>query len=741
MPKKKPTAPTVPNAEIIEQPITETIVKNYMPYTMSVIVSRAIPAIDGFKPSHRKLLYTMYKMGLLNKERVKSATVVGETLRLNPHSNDSVYQTLVRLTRAHEALLHPLVDSKGSFGKHYSSDMDTAAMRYTEVKLDKICEEVFRGIDRNAVDFVENYDNTTTEPTLLPTAFPNILVSPNIGVAVGMASSICSFNLAEICDGTIALLKNPKLTPEEMLDIVKAPDFSTGADLIYDRAKLLEIYRSGSGSVRLRSRWTFDKKNNCIEILQIPYSTTIELIMKRIATLVKEGKLKEITDFRDEIDINGFRLTLDLRRDTDPEKLMAKLFKLTPLEDSFDCNFNILVDGVPRQMGIAEVLTEWIRFRINCLRREYMFELDEKREKLHLLIGLSKILLDIDLAIKIIRETKTDREVIPNLMEGFGIDREQAEFVAEIRLRNLNREYILNRTREIESLQKEIGELESIIGSEQKIKNVIAAQLREIKQKFAQPRRTQLISPDEIKEYDEEEFIEDTAVRVVLTREGYFKKVTFASLRGNDEHKLKEGDEIFAEIDTTNTAELIFFSDKAQVYKAKVSEFEAVKASTLGDYLPAKLELDEGEKIIAMQAYYKDKPLDKKWVIIFENGKGVRVPASAYETKSNRRKLTAAYSDVSPAVAIFYEDEPFDLLLISSQKKGILINTTLIPEKTTRTSVGVQLFNLKSGHTVTTALRDLAEFPSATKCRKNKIPATGTALDEFDAEKQQIKLQ
>lgn len=741
MPKKKPTAPTVPNAEIIEQPITETIVKNYMPYTMSVIVSRAIPAIDGFKPSHRKLLYTMYKMGLLNKERVKSATVVGETLRLNPHSNDSVYQTLVRLTRAHEALLHPLVDSKGSFGKHYSSDMDTAAMRYTEVKLDKICEEVFRGIDRNAVDFVENYDNTTTEPTLLPTAFPNILVSPNIGVAVGMASSICSFNLAEICDGTIALLKNPKLTPEEMLDIVKAPDFSTGADLIYDRAKLLEIYRSGSGSVRLRSRWTYDKKNNCIEILQIPYSTTIELIMKRIATLVKEGKLKEITDFRDEIDINGFRLTLDLRRDTDPEKLMAKLFKLTPLEDSFDCNFNILVDGVPRQMGIAEVLTEWIRFRVNCLRREYMFELDEKREKLHLLIGLSKILLDIDLAIKIIRETKTDREVIPNLMEGFGIDREQAEFVAEIRLRNLNREYILNRTREIESLQKEIGELESIIGSEQKIKNVIAAQLREIKQKFAQPRRTQLISPDEIKEYDEEEFIEDTAVRVVLTREGYFKKVTFASLRGNDEHKLKEGDEIFAEIDTTNTAELIFFSDKAQVYKAKVSEFEAVKASTLGDYLPAKLELDEGEKIIAMQAYYKDKPLDKNWVIIFENGKGVRVPASAYETKSNRRKLTAAYSDVSPAVAIFYEDEPFDLLLISSQKKGILINTTLIPEKTTRTSVGVQLFNLKSGHTVTTALRDLAEFPSAAKCKKNKIPATGTALDEFDAEKQQIKLQ
>lgn len=741
MPKKKPTAPTVPNAEIIEQPITETIVKNYMPYTMSVIVSRAIPAIDGFKPSHRKLLYTMYKMGLLNKERVKSATVVGETLRLNPHSNDSVYQTLVRLTRAHEALLHPLVDSKGSFGKHYSSDMDTAAMRYTEVKLDKICEEVFRGIDRNAVDFVENYDNTTTEPTLLPTAFPNILVSPNIGVAVGMASSICSFNLAEICDGTIALLKNPKLTPEEMLDIVKAPDFSTGADLIYDRAKLLEIYRSGSGSVRLRSRWTYDKKNNCIEILQIPYSTTIELIMKRIATLVKEGKLKEITDFRDEIDINGFRLTLDLRRDTDPEKLMAKLFKLTPLEDSFDCNFNILVDGVPRQMGIAEVLTEWIRFRINCLRREYMFELDEKREKLHLLIGLSKILLDIDLAIKIIRETKTDREVIPNLMEGFGIDREQAEFVAEIRLRNLNREYILNRTREIESLQKEIGELESIIGSEQKIKNVIAAQLREIKQKFAQPRRTQLISPDEIKEYDEEEFIEDTAVRVVLTREGYFKKVTFASLRGNDEHKLKEGDEIFAEIDTTNTAELIFFSDKAQVYKAKVSEFEAVKASTLGDYLPAKLELDEGEKIIAMQAYYKDKPLDKNWVIFFENGKGVRVPASAYETKSNRRKLTAAYSDVSPAVAIFYEDEPFDVLLISSQKKGILINTALIPEKTTRTSVGVQLFNLKSGHTVTAALRDLAEFPSAAKCKKNKIPATGTALDEFDAEKQQIKLQ
>ncbi len=739
MPKKKSTPPAQ-TAEIIEQPITETIIQNYMPYTMSVIVSRAIPAIDGFKPSHRKLLYTMYKMGLLTKPRVKSATVVGETLRLNPHSNDSVYQTLSRLTRAYEALLHPFIDSKGSFGKHYSSDMDCAAMRYTEVKLDKICEEVFRGIDRNAVDFVDNYDNTTVEPTLLPTAFPNVLVSPNIGVAVGMASSICSFNLAEVCDGTIALLKNPNLTTEAMLDIIKAPDFSTGAAIIYDKEKLLEIYETGSGSVRMRSKWKYDKKNNCIEVVEIPYSTTIELIIKRIAALVKEGKLKEITDFRDEIDISGFRLTIDLRRDTDPEKLMAKLHKLTPLEATFDCNFNILVDGVPRQMGIVEVLREWIRFRIECLRREFTFELDEKREKLHLLLGLSKILLDIDLAIRIIRDTKTDREVVPNLMKGFGIDKQQAEFVAEIRLRNLNREYILNRTREIETLQKEIGELESILASEQKIKQVIIAQLREIKEKYGKPRRTQLISPDDIVEYDEEDDVEDYGARVVLTREGYFKKVTFASLRGNDEHKLKEGDEIFIEIDTTNTAELIFFSDKAQVYKAKVSDFEPVKASALGEYLPARLEMDEGERAIAMQAYYKEKPLDKNWVFIFENGKGVRVPASAYETKSNRRKLTGAYSDASPIVAVFYEDEPFDLLLISSQNKGILINTSLIPEKVTRTAAGVQLFTLRGGHTITAALRDYSEFPSAVRCRKHKVPATGIAITEFDAEKQQLKL-
>lgn len=740
MPRKKPAPQETQTAEIIAQPITETIVKNYMPYTMSVIVSRAIPAIDGFKPSHRKLLYTMYKMGLLTKPRVKSATVVGETLRLNPHSNDSVYATLVRLTRGNEALLHPFIDSKGSFGKHYSSDMDCAAMRYTEVKLDKICEEVFRGIDRNAVDFVDNYDNTTREPTILPTAFPNILVSPNLGVAVGMASSICSFNLAEVCDGTIALLKNPKINESEMLDIIKAPDFPSGADLIYDRETLLEIYRTGSGSVRLRSRWTYDRKNNCIEILQIPYSTTIELIMKRVAQLIKEGRLKEVADFRDEIDISGFRLTLDLRRDTDPEKLMTKLFKLTPLEDRFDCNFNILVDGAPRQMGIIEILSEWINFRVNCLRREFTFELEEKREKLHLLLGLSKILLDIDLAIKIIRETKTEREVVPNLMEGFGIDEEQAEFVAEIKLRNLNREYILNRVKELDTLQKEITELEALIGSDQKIKSVIITQLREIKTKFAQPRRTQLISPDDINEYDEEEFVEDYGVRIVLTREGYFKKITYQSLRGNDEHKLKEGDEISAEFDATNTSELIFFSDKAQVYKAKVSDFETVKASVLGDYIPAKLGFDEGERVIAMHCYPKNRQLDKNFVFIFENGKGVRVPASAYETKANRRRLTGAYSDVSPVVGIFYEDEPFDLFLISSQKKGILINTSLIPEKSTRTAAGVQLFTLKKGITITAALRDFTEFPSAAKCRKLKIPASGGAIEEYDAEKQQIKL-
>ena len=739
MPRKKPTPPPAQTAEIAVQPITETIIKNYMPYTMSVIVSRAIPAIDGFKPSHRKLLYTMYKMGLLTKPRVKSATVVGDTLHLNPHSNDSIYETLTRLTRGNEALLHPFIDSKGSFGKHYSADMDCAAMRYTEVKLDKFCEEIFRGIDRDAVDFVDNYDSTTTEPTLLPTAFPNIIVSPNLGVAVGMASSICSFNLAEVCDGTIALMKNPKLDEDALLDIIVAPDFPSGADLIYDRSCLRDIYRMGSGGVRMRSRWSYDKNNNCIEILQIPYSTTIEQIMKRLTVLIKEGKLKELTDFRDEIDIGGFRLTLDLRRDVDPAKLMTKLFKLTPLEDSFDCNFNILVDGAPRQLGLVGILSEWIRFRVGCLRREYTFELEQKREKLHLLLGLGKILLDIDLAISIIRNTKAERDVVPNLIDGFAIDEPQAEFVAEIKLRHLNREYIINRTKEIESLQKEIEELESTVGSEEKLKSAIAAQLREIKAKYAQPRRTQLISPDEISEYNEEEFVEDYNVRILLTREGYFKKITLLSLRGNDEQKFKEADTVRTEFDATNTSELIFFSDKAQAYKAKVSDFDAVKASALGDYIPAKLEFDEGEKVIVMHAFGKGEPADKNWIFIFENGKGVRVPASAYETKTNRRRLTGAYSNAAPIVAVFYESEPFELLLVSSQGKGILINTGLISEKTTRTAAGVQLFNLKKDQRLVAALRDYSAFPSAVKCRKLKLPATGMTLEEYDIEKQQVK--
>lgn len=737
---KKPTPPPAQNAEIAVQPITDTIIKNYMPYTMSVIVSRAIPEIDGFKPAHRKLLYMMYKMGLLTGPRTKSANVVGQTMRLNPHGDASIYETLVRLTRGNEALLHPLVDSKGSFGKHYSTDMDYAASRYTEVKLDKLCEEIFGGIDRDAVDFTDNYDSTMKEPSLLPTAFPNILVSPNLGVAVGMASSICSFNLAEVCDGTIALMKDPKLDENKLLNIIVAPDFPSGADLIYNREALREIYRAGYGGMRLRSRWTYDKKNNCIEILQIPYSTSLEIIMKRLTLLIKEGKVKEITDFRDEIDINGFKLTLDLRRDIDPAKLMTKLYKLTPLEDNFDCNFNILVDGAPRQLGVISILNEWIRFRINCLRREYTFEREQKREKLHLLLGLSKILLDIDLAISIIRGTKAEKDVVPNLMDGSSIDELQADYVAEIKLRHLNREYILNRTKEIESIQKEIEELESIIGSDEKIKADIAAQLRAIKTKYGQPRKTQLISPDEITEYNEEEFVEDYNVRLVLTREGYFKKITLQSLRGSDEHKLKEGDAIRVSLDATNTSELIFFSDKSQAYRAKVSDFEAVKASALGDYIPAKLEFGDGEKVIAMHIFGKNEELNKNWVFIFENGKGVRVPASAYETKTNRRRLTGAYSDASPIVAVFYEEEPFELLLISSQGKGILINTSLISEKTTRTASGVQLFTLKEGQKLTAALRDFSAYPSASKCRKQKLPASGIALEEYDIEKQQVKL-
>lgn len=734
------TAGDAPAAEIKQQPITDVIEQNFMPYAMSVIVSRAIPEIDGFKPAHRKLLYTMYKMGLLTGARTKSANVVGQTMHLNPHGGEAIYETLVRLSRGNEALLHPFVDSKGSFGKHYSSDMAFAAQRYTEVKLDSFCNEIFRGINTNAVDMADNYDNTTKEPVLLPTSFPNILVTPNLGIAVGMTSKICSFNLAEVCDGAIQMLRAPETTAEQLLDIIKAPDFSIGGNIIYSRENLREIYETGRGSFRIRSRYSYDSKANCIDIIQIPYSTSIELIIKRISDLVKEGRLKEITDFRDEIDLNGFKLTLDLRRGTDPEKLMLKLFKMTPLEDSFDCNFNVLIDGAPKQLGIGGILTEWIKFRVECVRRELTFDLERKKEKLHLLVGLGKILLDIDKAVKIVRETKLEKDVVPNLMAGFDIDDVQAEYIADIKLRSLNREYIVSRIKEIEGLQKEIAELEDTVAHESKLKTHIVKQLREVKAKYAQPRRSQLIYEDEITEYEEDKEVETVNVKLVLTHDGYFKKITLQSLRGNDEHKLKENDYITAEYDSDNTGGLLFFSDKSQVYKCKVSDFENVKASDLGDYIPAKLGFDDGEHVIAMIPVAEYSP-NCNIVIIFENGKGIRIPVTAYETKTNRRKLTAAYSDLSPAVSITYESEPKDIMLIANNNRAVIINTSLIPVKTTRSSAGVILFALKPRLKIVTVTADFeGKYANTKRYRKSKIPASGMTIDEFDAEKAQITI-
>ena len=729
-------------APVQNQLITDTIEKNYMPYVMSVIVSRAIPEIDGLKPSHRKLLYTMYKMGLLTGNRTKSANVVGQTMKLNPHGDMAIYETMVRLTKGNESLLHPFVDSKGSFGKQYSSNMKFAASRYTEVKLDSFCQELFRGIDKNAVDMIDNYDGTMKEPVLLPTTFPNVLVTPNKGIAVGMASDICSFNLSEVCDGTIALLKNPKVSTERMLDIIKAPDFPGGGAIIYDREAMKQIYETGSGSVKIRSRYNYDKEQNCIDIIQIPYSTSIELILNKISELVKEGKLKEVVDFRDEIDLSGFKLTLDLRRGVDPDKLMNKLFKLTPLEDSFKCNFNILIDSTPRQMGVVEILQEWIKFRIQCLSRELEFDLNKKKDKLHLLLGLGKILLDIDKAIRIIRHTEKEEDVIPNLMSGFGIDEIQAEYIADIKLRNLNKQYIINRINEIEGLQAEIAHIEEILADELKIKALISSQLTEIKKKYGQPRRSQLIHTDDIEVYDDKIEIENFNARVYLTKEGYFKKITLQSLRGNDEHKLKENDEILTSYDTDNLSELIFFTDKCQLYRAKTADFECCKASAMGEYLPAKLNMDDGEKPIFMMIHtgYKE---GENFVFVFENGKGVRVPATCYETKSVRRKLVGAYSSASPIVAVFHEVEknPFEIMLVSDVDRAIVIKTSLIPQKATRGSGGVTLITLKKGQKLVDCCQNFEEkYENAKGYRKLKIPASGSLLSDKDISSRQLKI-
>ena len=732
MPRKKTsfqlTFDDIPVSAPTDQPITETIEKNYMPYAMSVIISRAIPEIDGFKPSHRKLLYTMYKMGLLTGARTKSANIVGQTMHLNPHGDMAIYETMVRLTRGNASLLHPFIDSKGSFGKQYSRDMAFAASRYTEAKLDPICEEIFRGIDKNAVDLVPNYDNTTTEPVLLPTAFPNILVSPNMGIAVGIASQICSFNLAEICDGTAAMLKNPDITSDELLDIIKAPDFPGGGEILYNREKMKELFETGRGKVTLRSRYSYDKTSGCIEILEIPYSTSIEIILKKLTDMIKEGHLKEITDVRDEIDLHGFKLTLDIRRGTDPEMLMAKLFKKTPLQEDFACNFNVLIGGEPRLLGVKGLLEEWIRFRLDCLARELTFELGKKCDKLHLLLGLGEILLDIDKAIKIIRETEKESEVVPALMAGFGIDQIQAEYIAEIKLRHLNREYILERIKEIEDLRREIGDLNDTLDSEKKMKLIIAKQLEEIKSKYAAPRKTRIIYDDAVVEYKETEHIENYNVRLYLTREGYFKKITLQSLRGADEQKLKDGDEMAQEFDADNLAEIIVASDMQKIYRARVCDFDPCKASALGDYLPAKLGFDKDERVLSMcvNPVYDEKHF---LVCIFENGKGVKIPLSLYETKANRKRLVAAYSAASKPVAVFFEEKPSEIILVSSANRAIVINTKLIPEKATRTAGGVTLFNLKNGQTVTAASQEPEKFAGSSRCRKIKIPATGVALD------------
>ena len=732
--KTKVEDPKLNEAIPTEQPITETLEKNYMPYAMSVIVSRAIPEIDGFKPSHRKLLYTMYKMGLLKGQKIKSANIVGQTMQLNPHGDASIYETMVRLTRGHEALLHPFIDSKGSFGKHYSRDMAYAASRYTEAKLDTFCQELFSGIDKNSVDFAPNYDNTTTEPTLLPTTFPNILVSPNLGIAVGMACSICSFNLAEICDGTIALLKNPNTTVDRLLDIIKAPDFPGGATILYDREQMKSIYTTGVGSFKMRAKYEYVKKENCIDILEIPYSSTIESIMKKATEMIKLGKLREVADVRDAIDLNGFKLTFDLKKDADPELVMQKLFAATELENNFDCNFNILVEGTPYQLGVKEILLEWIKFRTKCVTRELEYDLGKKKDKLHLLEGLAKILLDIDKAIRIIRKTEKEEDVIPNLMKGFDITKVQAEYVAEIKLRNLNREYIINRVKEIDNLRAEIADMEETLKDEIKLRYLIIASLQNIKKTYGKPRKTELVEKESVAAPVKKDiFFENYNCKLVMTRGGYFKKLSVQAARNADEHKLKEGDFVVYEEDTDNRGDVLFFTDKAQIYRVKVADFDLCKASSMGDYIPTKLSMEDDEHVIACKMVYELNP-KHHMVYIFENGKGVRVSLGAYEAKTKRRKITGAYSAASPLAGAVYEgDKPVQLFIRSDGGKGMLIKSSLVPDKSTRTAAGTQIMQMPRNkgkvEFVTDRIDELGE--DAMKCRKLAIPSTGVALGQL----------
>ena len=722
-------------AEVLEQSITDTLETNYMPYAMSVIVSRAIPEIDGFKPSHRKLLYTMYEMGLLTKPRTKSANIVGQTMRLNPHGDAAIYETMVRLSKGYEALLHPFVDSKGNFGKVYSRDMAYAASRYTEAKLSPICAELFRDIDQDTVDFADNYDNTRKEPTLLPTTFPNILVSANQGIAVGMASQLCGFNLGEVCDTTAAFLKNPQC---DLTATLLAPDFPTGGQVILDEAVLREIYETGRGSVKIRAKYRYVKAENLIEIYEIPYTTTTEAILDKVAELIKTGKAKEIADMRDETDLNGLKLAIDLKRGVDPDKLMQKLYKTTTLQDTLSCNFNVLIAGMPKVMGVRELLEEWCAWRTECVRRRVWFVMNKKKEKLHLLQGLRKILLDIDKAIKIIRETEEEAMVVPNLMIGFGIDEIQAEYVAEIKLRNINKEYILKRTEELEHLRDEIDDLQDVLDKPQRVKKIIIGELENVKKKYAVPRRTEIVYGHEVEEYKEEDETPDYPVHLFLSREGYFKKITPQSLRMAAEQKFKEEDGLSQTFETTNRAEIMFFTDRCQVYKCRLSDFGDTKASAMGDYLPAKLGMDAEEHVV-----YAYLPGDYAGHLLFffENGKAARVEAAAYQTTSNRRKLTGAYSDKSPLVTVIPLREDLELAVYSTEPRALIFNTALLSPKATRSTQGVQVMTLKPKFHLAdvrpledTGITNLGRY----RCRS--IPAAGALVREEDGDDKQMQL-
>ena len=718
---------------VVDQAITETLDMNYMPYAMSVIVSRAIPEIDGFKPSHRKLLYTMYKMGLLTGGRTKSANIVGQTMRLNPHGDAAIYETMVRLAKGNETLLHPFVDSKGNFGKVYSRDMAYAAARYTEAKLDSICAEVFKDIDSDTVDMVDNYDATMKEPALLPTTFPNVLVSANQGIAVGMASNICSFNLREVCDTAIALMKNPD---HDILETLPGPDFSTGGELLFDEAATREIYSTGRGSFRLRAKWRYVKDGNLIEITEIPYTTATEVIMDKVAELIKAGKIKEISDMRDETDLGGLKLTIDLKRGVDPEKLMQKLFRLTPLQDSFPCNFNILIAGMPRVMGVGEILDEWTAWRTDCVKRRIFFQVQKKEDRLHLLKGLERILLDIDKAISIIRETELESEVVPNLMIGFGIDEIQANYVAEIKLRNINKEYILKQTRAIDDLEGEIADLKDTLNSPRKLKNVIIKELQAVADKFGQPRRTEILYDAQETAPEEEDDVPDYGVTVFVSKEGYLKKMTAQSLRMSGEQKFKEGDSLSFSQETTNRAEFLVFTDRYQCYKSRLSDFDDGKASQLGDYLPQKLGFEAGENLVALVfcGDYKGFVL-----FFFENGKAAKVPLSAYETKTNRKKLTGAYSDRSPLIKVVALDTDAQMAVYSTDGRAAIFSTAQLLPKTTRNTQGVAVMTLKKKATLRDAvLLSQSGIVNESRYRTKTIPSAGALLKEEDsAEKQQ----